>query len=125
MGARKDQLVIRATDVLLEMSRELVGDLARKGHGPPAGLRLRRPEVHLPPDLDRLLSNADRAPEDVDPAPAEAGHLREPQTAIRLQKHEGPVPRLYDMGEATDLLRREEPHLLDLDLGQRHLATRR
>jgi len=125
MWAGKDQLVIGAADVLLEMSRQLIADLPRKRHGPTAGLRLRRPEVHLPADLDRLLGHADRAPENVDPTPAESGHLREPQTAVGLQKHERPVSRLDDMGEATDLLRREEPHLLDLDLRQRHLATRR
>jgi hypothetical protein len=123
---RKDQGVAFLFDISAEVSHEfVVGDLAGEGHRPPAGPRLWRAEMHVAANLDCLLGDSHRAPQKVQSTPPKPCHLGESQATVGLHKDECPIPRVNSFGEASDLGRGEETHLLRFDLGQRHLVAGR
>jgi hypothetical protein len=53
--------------------------------------------------------------EDIDPAPAQAGHLTQAQTAVGADRDKRAVPLVDRVGERRNLVRGQEPHLLFLD----------
>jgi hypothetical protein len=93
--------------------------MRRPGPGP------RRPHVQLAPDLDHDLGHIDRAPQQIDPAPTQPGQLADAQPAVGSDQDQRPVARADHVGQAGDLGRVQEPHLLPLDLGQPHRPARR
>jgi hypothetical protein len=67
-------------------------------------------------DLDHLDSTALQ----VDPTPAQPGHLADAQAPEGPEQNQRPVVEPDRVGQLPDLGGGEEPHLLPLDLGQRH-----
>jgi hypothetical protein len=65
-------------------------------------------------DLDHL----DRPGLQVDPAPAQPGHLTDAQPTEGAEQDQRPVLRCDGIGQLPDLGGGEEPHLLALDPGQ-------
>jgi HAD superfamily hydrolase (TIGR01509 family) len=61
----------------------------------------------------------------VDPAAAQARHLADAQPAVGAKQDERPVVRPDRVSELQYLRGGEEPHLLPLDLRQRHPSARR
>jgi hypothetical protein len=69
-------------------------------------------------DLHDDLGDVDRAAQQVDAAAAQAGQLSHAQPAVGAEQHQGSVARANGVGQASDLGRVQEAHLLALDLGQ-------
>jgi hypothetical protein len=78
--------------------------------------------VQHPADLHDDLGHLDRPAQQVHPASPQLGQLPDPQA---VGADQGAVAREDRIGQGGDLGRGQEPHLLPLDLGQRHPPTRR
>ena len=75
-----------------------------------------QPATNLGDDLGDLH----HAPQQVDPAAAQAGQLPDAQAIVGADQDEGAVAQADGVGQAGDLDRGQKPHLLSLNLGQRH-----
>jgi hypothetical protein len=86
--------------------------------GAPPGPGLGWAGVQLAVDLNDDLRDVDRAAQQVDAAAAQVGQLPHSQAAVGAQQHQGSVVGANGVGQAGDLGRVQEAHLLALDLGQ-------
>jgi hypothetical protein len=108
-----------------EVRGQLLHHEPRQPDGAPPGPGLGRAGVELAADLNDDLGDVDRAAKQVDAATAQAGQLPHPQAAVGAEQHQGAVARADGVGQAGDLGRIEEAHLLPLDLGQPDRPARR
>jgi hypothetical protein len=99
----------------------------RPGEGQPSGGRLGSwaAQTAARPHLGDDLRHLDRPPEQVDPTTAQPGQLPDAQATVGGDQDQGAVAGHDQVGQPGDLSRGQEPHLLPLDLGQRHPPTRR
>jgi hypothetical protein len=100
-------------------------DEPRQPDSPAPGSGLRKPEEQLAFHFGHDLGHGDRAAQQVDATSAQARQLTDPQAAVRADQHQRSIQRSDGVGQRDDLGRSEEPHLLTLDLRQRHLAAGR
>ncbi|NEK86033.1 hypothetical protein GCU60_09700 [Blastococcus saxobsidens] len=87
-----------------------LGEGRGQGHGPPL-MGLRCAELQPPADLGDRFGDGESAPEEVDPAHPQGGHLAEAQSGVGEQSDDVPV-LIRRVGEPLDLVMGEEPRLL-------------
>jgi hypothetical protein len=88
---------------------------ARQPDAAPPGPGLGWAGVELAVDLHDDLGDVDGAAQQVDAAAAQAGQLSHAQAAVGAEQHQGSVAGADGVGQAGDLGRVEEAHLLALD----------